>query len=115
MSVAKLIAYFNLVGVLLMAALCAAQWETNRRLNLRVVELDHEREVQARKIEDQEKDLTGTRADLAELHSHLTDTIAARDAAVEKVKATTAERYAARSERDKALTAHGWTARCGIG
>lgn len=56
--------YANLAGVLLLAALAAAQWSANRKLNLEVNALSKQRLAQEQKIEEQQKALKGSAADL---------------------------------------------------
>jgi chromosome segregation ATPase len=55
---------FNLVGVLLLAALCATQWKTNRELNLRTLDLEKKRIDLTTKQQEQEKAIHGLTADL---------------------------------------------------
>ena len=61
----KRLSWINLVGVLLIAALCALQWQANRRMNLEVNRLEKERLAQQEKISEQEKAANGLNADLA--------------------------------------------------
>lgn len=56
--------WINLVGVLVLAALCVAQWQANRRMNLEVNRLEKVRQTQEQKISEQEKAASGLNADL---------------------------------------------------
>ncbi len=64
--------YFNLVGVIALAALCVAQWQVNRRVNLEANRLEQIRLDQNTKLEEQGKTLKGYVADLDELRKQLT-------------------------------------------
>ena len=61
----KRLGWINLVGVLALAALCAMQWQRDRRLNLEINRLEKVRQAQEVKISDQEKASSGLSADLA--------------------------------------------------
>ena len=61
----KRLGWINLVGVLALAALCAVQWQRDRRLNLEVNRLEKVRQSQEEKISEQEKAANGLSADLA--------------------------------------------------
>jgi uncharacterized phage infection (PIP) family protein YhgE len=61
----KRLDWINLLGVLALAALCAVQWQRDRRLNLEVNRLEKERIAQQEKISEQEKAAAGISADLA--------------------------------------------------
>ena len=64
----------NLLGVLLLAALCVVQWQVNRRTNLRAIELDRIGQDQRTKISEQEKTIKGQTADLDSFREQLTRT-----------------------------------------
>ena len=61
----KRLGWINLLGVLALAALCAVQWQRDRRLNLEVNRLEKERIAQQEKFSEQEKAASGLSADLA--------------------------------------------------
>ena len=61
----KRLGWINLVGVLALAALCAVQWQRDRRLNLEIIRLEKVRQSQEEKISEQEKASSGLSADLA--------------------------------------------------
>ncbi len=59
--------YLNLFGVLALAALCIAQWQRDRRLNLEIGHLDQTRLQQAAKIDEQAGQVKGLNEDLSQL------------------------------------------------
>jgi chromosome segregation ATPase len=61
----KRLVWINLLGVVALAALCAGQWQRDRRLNLEVNRLGKVRQVQEEKISEQAKTADGLAADLA--------------------------------------------------
>ncbi len=61
----KRLGWINLLGVLALAALCAVQWQRDRRLNLEVNRLEQVRQAQEEKISEQQKASSGLAADLA--------------------------------------------------
>ena len=63
--------YVNLVGVLVLAMLCAVQWVKDRRLNLEIEHLDQVRLDQSAKVDDQANQLRGLNDDLGELKTAL--------------------------------------------
>jgi chromosome segregation ATPase len=56
--------WINLFGVVVLVALCAAQWQRDRRLNLEVNRLEQTRQANERKIEEQAKAARGLTDDL---------------------------------------------------
>src|SRR5687768_7251196 len=66
--------FINLVGVLLLVALCVAQWQVNRRTNLRAIELDRLGQEQRVTIGEQQKTIKGQAADLDAFREQLTRT-----------------------------------------
>jgi chromosome segregation ATPase len=63
--------YVNLLGVLALAALCIAQWQRDRRLNLEIGRLDQMRLQQAAKIDEQAGLLKGLNEDFGQLKTSL--------------------------------------------
>src|ERR1039458_2851728 len=63
--------YANLCGILALAALCIAQWQRDRRLNLEISRLDQVRLQQAAKIDDQANTLKGLHEDLGQFKTSL--------------------------------------------
>jgi chromosome segregation ATPase len=63
--------YVNLVGVVVLACLCAAQWLHDRRLNLEIKHLDQVRSEQSARIDDQANQLKGLNEDLDQLKTSL--------------------------------------------
>lgn len=66
--------YFNLAGVLTLAALCAFQWQINRRVNLEANRLEKTRLELSREIAEQEETIHGCRADLEAFREQLQST-----------------------------------------
>ena len=64
--------WFNLAGVLALAALCVLQWRMNRQLNLDLRAAEQARHQQTTRLEDQAKRLTGTTSDLDGFRDQLT-------------------------------------------
>jgi uncharacterized coiled-coil DUF342 family protein len=93
--------YLNLVGVLALAGLCAAQWQNNRKANLEVMALEKARQEQSAKIEEQEKALKGYKMDLDSFREQLVQSHGLSKEA--ETKATAAERKIAQlsDERDQ--------------
>jgi chromosome segregation ATPase len=63
--------FFNLCGVLVLAAVCVLQWRVNRDLNLRTNQLDKTRIDQQTQIEEQVKQMEGQAADLDAFREHV--------------------------------------------
>jgi chromosome segregation ATPase len=64
--------YFNLIGVLALAALCVFQWRMNRRLNLQINRLEKTGISQTAQFNEQSKKLKGTSEDLETFREQLT-------------------------------------------
>jgi chromosome segregation ATPase len=107
----RALTWINLLGVLVLAALCALQWRTNRALNLDVNSLEQTRLEQTARLSEQDKTLRGLQADLERFREQLGSTTLSQKDAETKLRAS--ERLAAQlsSERDqlKASIAE-WTA-----
>jgi septal ring factor EnvC (AmiA/AmiB activator) len=67
----RVLGIFNFLGVAVLVVLCAAQWQTNSRLEYNVEQLDKTRSEQSAKIADQEKTLKDDAADLEDLRQRL--------------------------------------------
>jgi chromosome segregation ATPase len=67
----RLLQYFNVIGVLALAVLCAVQWQVNRKLNLEINSLTGANFQQQAKIADQAETIKQDAADLDELRSRL--------------------------------------------
>jgi len=67
----RLLQYFNVVGVLALAVLCAVQWQVNHKLNLDINSLMAINFQQQAKIADQTQTIKEDAADLDELRSRL--------------------------------------------
>jgi chromosome segregation ATPase len=77
--------YVNLFGVLALAALCIAQWQRDRRLNLEINRLDQVRLQQTAKIDEQANLLKGLNEDLGQLKTSLGNEQSLRSQAEQKV------------------------------
>jgi chromosome segregation ATPase len=80
--------YMNLFGALALAALCIAQWQRDRRLNLEVGRLDQVRLQQGAKIDEQAGLLKGLNEDLGQLKTSLGNEQSLRSQAEQKVVST---------------------------
>ena len=93
--------YMNLFGVLALAALCIAQWQRDRRLNLEVGRLDQVRLQQGAKIDEQEGLLKGLNEDLGQLKTSLGIEQSLRSQAEQKVVSTENANLQLGLERDQ--------------
>lgn len=91
--------FLNLFGVVVLTALCVAQWQHDRKLNLQFNQLEKTRQVQEQKISDQEKAARELSEDLARFkeqvktqHDDLEDTKKKLHEAETGVSTLTAER-----------------------
>lgn len=66
--------FINLFGILLVAGLCAFQWNANRKLNLEINRLEKARIAQAAEISEQAKQIKGYTQDLDTFRDELTRT-----------------------------------------
>lgn len=88
--------YLNLLGVALLAALCAVQWSANRRVHLEVHRLEKLRNEQSQRIDEQANSLAGSRADLDAFRDQLEKTAGL-------LKKGEANKHAAESEAAKLM------------
>lgn len=93
--------YMNLFGVLALAALCIAQWQRDRRLNLEVGRLDQVRLQQGAKIDEQAGLLKGLNEDLGQLKTSLGNEQSLRSQAEQKVVSTENANLQLGLERDQ--------------
>ena len=93
--------YLNLFGVLALAALCVAQWQRDRRLNLEVGRLDQVRLQQGAKIDEQAGLLKGLNDDLGQLKTSLGNEQSLRSQAEQKVVSTEGANQQLTLERDQ--------------
>jgi len=100
----RIITGSNLVGVLILAVLCAVQWKSDSDLNHEVDRLRQLSADQSAKIDDQEKSLKQDAADLDDLRQRLAVSEDALKDAKDKLTAATAERDQLKAAVDK------WTA-----
>ena len=93
--------YMNLFGALALAALCIAQWQRDRRLNLEVGRLDQVRLQQGAKIDEQAGLLKGLNEDLGQLKTSLGIEQSLRSQAEQKVVSTENANLQLGLERDQ--------------
>lgn len=99
----KGLGYFNLLGVMVLAALCVVQWRINRRINLEEIGLDKVRQQQAQTISDQKNALAGCAADLDQLRTRLEQTDAALKEVEGKLDDVNRQKAQVTAERDQAI------------
>jgi chromosome segregation ATPase len=100
----RILGYINLIGVIALAALCAVQWNRNRDLNLRVIDLEQTRQQQADQIAHEEKIIQENAADLEELRQRLIISESAVTEANQKLAAANAQINQLTAQRDQLLT-----------
>jgi chromosome segregation ATPase len=93
--------YLNLIGVLALAALCIAQWQRDRRLNLELGRLDQIRVQQAAKIDEQASLLSGLNEDLIQFKTSLINEQSLRSQVEQKVASTESANQQLTLERDQ--------------
>lgn len=93
--------YLNLFGVLALAALCIAQWQRDRRLNLEIGRLDQMRLQQAAKIDEQANLVKGLNEDLGQLKTSLANEQSLRSQVEQKVASTESANQQLVLERDQ--------------
>lgn len=91
--------YFNLAGVVILAAVCAGQWWINRKVNLEANRLEKVRIEQVQRIEDQEKTIKGCMADLDSFREQI-QTLS-RSLKESETKSTKLEGKLAQAEADR--------------
>ncbi|MFA6287361.1 MAG: hypothetical protein WC661_08225 [Opitutaceae bacterium] len=97
----RALTWINLLGVLVLAILCALQWRTNRALNLDVNRLEQTRQTQSAQLDEQAAALRGLTSDLDRFREQLGATALSQKDAETKLRAS--ERLAAQlaNERDQ--------------
>jgi chromosome segregation ATPase len=93
--------YLNLFGVLALAALCIAQWQRDRRLNLEIGHLEQVRLQQGAKIDEQASLLKGLNEDLGQLKTSLGNEQTLRSQAEQKVLSSESTNEQLILERDQ--------------
>ena len=88
----RVVQYFNLLGVVLLAGLSVAQWLTNSRLNLQINRLEQKSIDQQAKIDDQQKTLLQNAADLDDFRGRLKISETSLDHALANLTTMTGER-----------------------
>ncbi len=97
----RALTFINFVGILALAALCAVQWDTNRRVNLLAIDLEKTRLQQTDKIHEQGKTIKGYMADLDDFRQRLTLAESQLNDARQKLASVTNERNQLQADRDK--------------
>ncbi len=93
--------YWNLFGVLALSALCIAQWQRDRQLNLELGRLDQMRLQQAAKIDEQASQLKGLNEDLGQLKTSLVNEQSLRSEVEQKVASAENTNQQLTLERDQ--------------
>ena len=96
----------NLVGVVLIAGLCVAQWGVNRALHLRGIENERVGAEQEAKIAELDKTITGYTADLDDFRKQIAVEADGRERAEEKLTKTEAARAKVAADRDQVQAAY---------
>lgn len=107
MILSRTLQWSNLLGILALAGLCAWQWQANRAAQLDASGLDQLRLVHEAKLTEQDKTLSGLRADLESLQSRLAKAAQERDTAQASLRQAASERdsLSAANAKQKALLA----------
>ncbi len=100
----RTLSIINLAGILILAGLCAAQWVTNRQLNLSAIDLEKTRQNQAQQLADKDQAIKGDIADLDDFRARLEQALNAASAADAQVKSVTADRDQIAAQRDQLQT-----------
>jgi len=93
--------YVNFFGVFALAALCVAQWQRDRRLNLEISHLDQMHLQQVAKIDEQAGLLKGLNEDLSQLKTSLSNEQSLRTQAEQKVVFAESANQQLSQERDQ--------------
>jgi septal ring factor EnvC (AmiA/AmiB activator) len=101
----RFIEYLNLFGIVALALLCAAQWQTNSRLNHNAERLERARIEQAAKITEQDTSLKQTTTDLDDSRQRLSIAESALKDAKAILAAITIERDQLKANLQKWATA----------
>lgn len=96
--------WFNLAGVLALAALCVLQWRANRQLNLDLNTAEQARHQQATRLDEQTKRLTGGASDLNGFREQLTRATASLKQAESKLATLEQQLKQLTNERDQLKT-----------
>ena len=93
------------MAVLALAALCVAQWQRDRRLNLEISRLDQVRQQQVARIDEQAGLLKGLNEDLGQLKTSLANEQSLRLQVEQKVASTESANQQLALERDQLAAA----------
>lgn len=97
----RVLQWFNLAGVLVLASLCVLQWRANRLLNLEVNRRQQQRLEQTARLEEHAKTSRGQASDLTALRSHLGRLTDELRQTTDKLAAAQREARLAQAERDQ--------------
>jgi chromosome segregation ATPase len=95
---------FNLFGVVMLAGLCAVQWQTNRHLNLEINRLEKIRLEQSARNDDQRRQIEGCAADLDSFREQLARVNASAGESHGRLGAAEKELAQLSAERDQLKT-----------
>ena len=97
----RVLTIINLAGVLILAAVCLAQWRVDHHLNMQVQNLEAQSFRQGAQIADQQKTIAGAAADLDDFRARLTHANEAVSEAQSKLKAAATQQDQTARERDR--------------
>ena len=97
----RVITWINLAGAVVLAILCVAQWQRDRKLNLEVNRLQKEHYAQQQKISEQEKAGNGLKADLARFKEQFKETHTEANEARSALRQIQQENAQLATERDQ--------------
>lgn len=100
----KRLHYLNLIGVLVLAAVCIAQWQRDRQLNLEVNRLEKTRLDQAATLAEQEQTVRGLDADLAQFKAQFAKSANELDGLRQQLRAAERDARQLMLERDQLKT-----------
>ena len=100
----KGIQYVNLLGVLVLAALCIAQWQRDRRMNLEVNRLEKAGIGHRSMLAEQEQLIQGLNTDLAQFKKQMTKVQTDLNETRQKLRASEKEAHQLTAQRDQLKT-----------
>jgi chromosome segregation ATPase len=97
----RVLQWFNLLGVCVLAACCAVQWQVNRQLNLRQIDLEQARLRDAKSVAARDKTIQGDIADMNDFRQRLVYSDNALKEAQATIKADDARLAQLGAQRDQ--------------
>ena len=97
----RMLNILNLIGVLILAALCTGEWVINRRLNLANIDLAKSGLQLQQQLAEKDTSIKGNVADLDDFRARLQLTLDTANAAQAQVRSLTAERDKTVTQRDQ--------------